>query len=111
MVPTRIAVITGIEKPEGNKADKLLFAHPEYGMFVGIPDGSDERFSLEGDVTYDVFTVGEILLLDVNGRECGYPGRKPDKWDVSWEEFELGDWERAAQRAEAVLAEHRERGK
>jgi hypothetical protein len=34
-----------------------------------------------------VFHVGEILILDESGREIGYPGRKPGKWDVEIEEF------------------------
>jgi len=30
-----------------------------------------------------VFHVGEILIVDEDGREIGFPGRKPDKWDVT----------------------------
>lgn len=48
-----------------------------------------------------VFSIGEILILDGNGREIGYPGRKPSKWDVECEEFDtLAD---AANRAREVL--------
>lgn len=35
-----------------------------------------------------VFGTGEILVLDPSGREIGYPGRKPDKWLVEYEEFD-----------------------
>jgi len=35
-----------------------------------------------------VFHVGEVLLLDDNGREIPYPGRKPSKWSVTCEEFD-----------------------
>lgn len=35
-----------------------------------------------------VFNVGEVLLLDDNGREIPYPQRKPAKWSVTCEEFD-----------------------
>lgn len=38
-----------------------------------------------------VFTLGEILLLDEDGREVDGPGRKPSKWGVSIQEFETLD--------------------
>lgn len=48
-----------------------------------------------------VFNVGEVLLLDDNGREIPYPGRKPSKWSVTCEEFDTV--ERALKRATAVM--------
>jgi len=35
-----------------------------------------------------VFHVGEVLILDDNGREIPYPGRRPAKWDVECEKFD-----------------------
>jgi len=35
-----------------------------------------------------VFRLGEILLLDSNGREYSSPGRKPSYWFVETEEFD-----------------------
>lgn len=49
-----------------------------------------------------VFTVGEILILGPDGRELGWPGRKPGKWDVDVEEFDTVD--AAVDRAWGVLA-------
>lgn len=48
-----------------------------------------------------VFQVGEILILDSNGRELGYPGRKPDKWGVDIEEVDT--LEEAVQVARRVM--------
>ena len=49
-----------------------------------------------------VFHVGEILILSPDGREPGYSGRKPSKWDVTVEEFSALD--AAVARAREVMA-------
>lgn len=41
-----------------------------------------------GRCKVEVFSVGEIVICDENGREIGYPGRKPSKWYVSYEIFD-----------------------
>lgn len=38
-----------------------------------------------------VFILGEVLLLDENGREMFGKGRKPSKWDVDCQEFDSID--------------------
>lgn len=35
-----------------------------------------------------VFTLGEIMFLDISGREIAGHGRKPSKWGVVTEEFD-----------------------
>lgn len=53
-------------------------------------------------IRYPVFSVGELLVLDDrSGREVGYPGRKPSKWNVTVEMFT--DIEEAVQRARDVM--------
>jgi hypothetical protein len=48
-----------------------------------------------------VFTLGEILVLDDDGREIAGAGRKPDKWDVRCETFdEIGP---AVERAKGIV--------
>ena len=47
-----------------------------------------------------VFDIGEILVLDLDGREIGGRGRKPSKWDVKCEVFD--DIEKAIERAREV---------
>lgn len=51
----------------------------------------------------EVFHVGEILILNEDGREVGYPGRKPRKWHVEVEEFD--DLEKAIARSKEVFEE------
>jgi hypothetical protein len=48
-----------------------------------------------------VFHVGEVLIVDEDGRELPYPGRKPSKWEVDVEEYD--SVEAAVERAQAVL--------
>ncbi len=49
-----------------------------------------------------VFHLGEVLLVDEDGREVGGLMRKPNKWDVTYEEFSLvGD---AYRRVQEVMA-------
>lgn len=50
-----------------------------------------------------VFNVGEVLLLNPDGREVPYPGRKPAKWRVTIEEFD--DVDAALARANAAFAD------
>ncbi len=57
--------------------------------------------TLDGHITYErlgiesmnfgleVFHVGEILILDDAGREVAGRGRKPSKWDVDIETFQV----------------------
>ncbi len=37
----------------------------------------------------EVFHRGEILILDIDGREVAGRGRKPSKWDVEVETFQV----------------------
>lgn len=46
------------------------------------------------------FVLGEILILDGDGREVDGSGRKPDKWAVKVERF--ADLDAAVRRAEKV---------
>jgi hypothetical protein len=48
-----------------------------------------------------VFRVGEVLILNDDGREIPYPGRKPAKWSVTCEEFD--NVEAAVARAREVM--------
>ena len=48
-----------------------------------------------------VFHVGEVLIVDEDGREIGWPQRKPAKWDLTFEEFD--DLGLALARARSLL--------
>jgi hypothetical protein len=69
---------------------------------IGPPDASNYylgRFahaaSLLGpaylNLRAPVFVLGEVLVLDGDGREVAGRGRKPDKWDVDCERFDSID--------------------
>lgn len=51
----------------------------DYGQCERLP------FEMLLNLRTPVFHVGEILILAESGRELGYPGRKPSKWDVDVE--------------------------
>lgn len=48
-----------------------------------------------------VFHLGEIIIINENGREVAAPGRKADKWSVDTEVFD--NLEDAVKRAEEVI--------
>lgn len=51
------------------------------------------------------FEAGEILILDDNGREVGYPQRRPNKWAIEYQVFPLGKLGEAIQRADSAFNE------
>lgn len=65
--------------------------------------GEVERldFRLLLDLRTPVFYEGEILILDEGGREIGFPGRKPSKWDV--DVVEVSSLEEAATLSHQVM--------
>lgn len=70
---TAIDVHVVIEKgPINEKVVPLMSVNPNAALTLRVP----------------VFTAGEILILGEDGREVAPPGRKPDKWQVQYEEFD-----------------------
>ena len=76
----QIAVITEVPDPE--KDDGNLAAPMCYGEDKSL------RLAALMHLRVEVFSVGEILILDASGREVSGYGRKPSKWDVQTEYFE-----------------------
>jgi hypothetical protein len=102
-----VIVITKVSEPEtgGNLATALV------DLWVRVEDGNEAngwlgKFipgikalgSAALDLYTPVFRVGEVLELDENDRDQF--GRKPDKWDVSYETFDTA--EEAFRRAKEV---------
>jgi hypothetical protein len=87
------AVITRVADPAtgGNLAMAFDLFHQteqpdiEKGNYLG----TFERVPMDIMLTLraPVFEVGELLVLGESGREVLGAGRKPDKWDVDYEEF------------------------
>lgn len=76
------AVITKVPDPkhsDGNLASVVLYA--DGGGFHPLA----AQIALSGRIP--VFTLGEVLILNADGREPFGEGRKPNKWDVSYEDF------------------------
>lgn len=68
-----------------------------YGVITWVPDPEKSDGNLYTGFAYqpgrvihglENFTLGEILLLNENGREFCGRGRKPSKWFVTCEEFD-----------------------
>jgi hypothetical protein len=82
----KIAVVIEAKEGSGNLA---IPGSPLY-MVIGQRDASNgyQEQTKKLDILQtlglrqQVFEVGEILILDESGREVGFPGRKPEKWDV-----------------------------
>lgn len=89
-----IAVVTHIPPGDGNTAAQLINLEDGNTMFIQSP----------------VFYLGEILLLDHNGRNIEGPdggGKKPSKWSVVYEVFSVDDAEKAVRRAAEVRLNQR----
>jgi len=116
-MPRIFAVITEVPNDlEGNHFDKFLkLTKVQTGWgYNGASDEFDYMYceipntEILGDdyirVKLQNFKIGEILLLSKSGREYGYPGRKPCKWNVSYETFYF-PWS-AIKRSRQVSQEH-----
>ena len=76
----KFCVITEVpdpEKSDGNLAMAIVYSLPQEIRGLVALKGRQE-----------VFTLGEILVLDDSGREVSGHGRKPIKWYVETETFE-----------------------
>lgn len=81
----KIVVVTKIHKRDtytafnlynGKTGDEEVFPEALYEEVELFKNVSTQRYQQR------VFTLGEILILDENGREYGGHGRKPSKWFV-----------------------------
>lgn len=66
------AIAMGLKLQQGNDPLQLTDPAPALLILSRMP----------------VFAVGEILILDDDGREIAGHGRKPSKWAVTCEEFD-----------------------
>lgn len=90
----KFGVITKINSVGGNLAAALDIYHvreePDaQNEYQGVYERMNIMYSLA--LRVPVFHVGEVLVLDDNGREIPYPGRKPSGWDVTYETFDVVD--------------------
>lgn len=89
-------VITKVPNPVTEGAGNLAVAMPLYQL-TGKP-ATEETGYLEPVVPVDlmlslnlraeVFSLGEIVVLDGGEREIGGEGRKPSKWFIEYETFD-----------------------
>ena len=75
---------------DGNMAHEGMYDGWDFSNNRKIPViGLSDTGQFLGDCKVPVFKEGEIVTCDViNGREVGYPGRKPSKWSVDFEVFD-----------------------
>ena len=97
MTTLRYGVITKVPVRLDEMRGNAAVAFPVYidDLVGGKLKEVDPRTALL--LRIPVFKLGEILVLDLDGREIAAQGRKPSKWDVTCEEYE--DIEVAADRA------------
>lgn len=97
MPEIRYAVITRVPEPgdRGNLATQLgqVFLDPQAtGAGIDTPPQSLGKAlgnpMLEVYVLGPVFRLGELLIVNGDGREMAGGGRKPNKWDVDAEYFD-----------------------
>ncbi len=66
--------------------------------FMGLPAGFSTVLRKE------VFAVGDLLLVDDDGREIVGRGRKPSKWGIEYKTFEKWEGEHAIELIQALAA-------
>lgn len=104
----KFVVITKIRNVLGNLAVNMdLYEPSEEPSAANGYLGNYSRINvlIALNMRTPVFQVGEVLIVDDNGRELPYPGRKPAKWDVETEEFEIDRLGDALACSERVAAE------
>ena len=88
------AVITKVPKVrEGNEYDQILvegWDEDNEEVIYHLPKEDVEYRAADTkyvNAKLPVFQLGEILILDNNGREVNGVGRKPSKWSVEYKTF------------------------
>lgn len=88
----KIAVVTRVPDAEAGEAGNMAIAIPLYVQPGPLPDVIVSAMPHLGMLALSlraaVFALGEILILDNDGREFGGERRKPSKWDVGVTECE-----------------------
>lgn len=103
----KYCVITEVRSLSGNLASsvdlyQVIGSPSEENDYLGVYERVDVMVQL-ANFRHPVFQVGEILITNSEGREHGYPGRKPAKWDVTTEEFDTV--QAAINRAHEVMSQ------
>jgi hypothetical protein len=107
----KFGVITGV--PPLTDSGNLATAVGEIVVQVEQPTAANKYAGRYEEIPFPtalalhrpVFWVGEVLILDDNGREIPYPGRKPSKWSVECEEFDKIE-DALARAAQSLNEEH-----
>lgn len=108
----RLAVVTWVPDPEGpegrgNLAAVIgeLFVDETGGRIAAQAPivrlehmrglSTQQAIGFVLSLRHEVFHIGEILVLDDDGREIGWPQRKPEKWHVRTQRFGIHEIEAA----------------
>ena len=79
----------------------------QFCVITEVPPGNDAPLFMEtasDPIMTPVFEVGELhIVCACHGREIGYPGRKPSKWDIQYMIFD--DIEEAVAEARRAFQE------
>lgn len=106
----KFGVITRIPDAEKGESGNMAFALPYFlteqpgptNDFLGrVESGAKVLGAAAIAVRMPVFSLGEVLILDADGREIAGDRRKPGKWDVDCETYDRLD--EALARATALL--------
>ena len=90
----KFCVITKVPDPEtdsGNLAAAILHWDKEHTANVPEKDLNTVKMFTLMAARMEVFTLGEILIVNEDGRETFGNGRKPSKWFIEHETFDTID--------------------
>lgn len=94
-----ITKIPDVDKHDGNLCSEILVAdiindRPIFRPFRNL-ENVKNKINNKIQVKLEVFSLGEIIIINSGGREIGGIERNADKWFVSYKEFELSDIDKA----------------
>ncbi len=99
----KFAVVTEVDREHNYCNEVAVKLKSSVSGYLRIVDSDADYEEVDESrvIEVPVFFVGEILILDEDGREPGYPGRKPSKWAVKIECYD--QVEEAVKRVNQVL--------
>jgi len=85
----KFVVVTKVPKDDRNLADEVLYRIDGKWHVVDEPPADNVPWTWGKK---QVFRKGELIVVDADTeREIGYPMRKPSKWLIEGEEYEVFD--------------------
>ena len=103
-----ITKVPNVDLDQGNLCDEMfiedLSEMNNDKIFRPFNDFDKKNQPKTISVNLEVFSLGEIIVVDKSSREIGGWGRKADKWFVEYKEFALKDINKAIRLSRKLIS-------